>query len=549
MRPPRTPIATAALAISLLSTVPALGAIGSWQFPPTDLSPYGEGGGVPSVVINPAADATAIWSSSGVTPSLMRERTWTAGAWGPDTALSVGPFNTSQPHLAGNASGALSAVWRIIDGGTKRVQAATRAGGGWGAPTTLTPGSDDYEFPTAVIDSSGVTTAAWVRDDGSDTYVQWARNAGGTWSGPTDLSPAGGGDVQLAVDGSGVVTAIWEQGFAIQARRFSGGAWGSVDTLDPGGSQQPAIVADGSGVLTAVWSADPGSGIRVIRSSRFTGAGWSTPTPISITGQDSTSVELAVDASGAVTAVWRANTGANFLIVAARLVNGNWTTGTKISQAGQDAARPSVASGPAGSALATWERSDGTNQRIQAAEFSSGAWEEPITLSPAGVSATSGGATVAMSPSGAAVTGWALGAPAPTTQAIRYVPTPAPASAAGGASPLGPNSSATKSRKKLPGSFVLNRKTRVGTTTGTVPAGITRITQSAKASKTKRSKAKSATGRCRITTVRNKKTKKVTKRTFRCTITLPKATWTVTTLGYTGAEVVAEGVRTVSVKK
>ena len=547
MRPRRIPIVTAALSISLAASAPALGAIGSWQFPPTDLSPYGEGAG-PSVVINPAADATAIWSSSGATPSLMRERTWTTGTWGPDTALSVGPFNTGQPYLAGNASGALSAVWRIMDGGTKRVQAANRAGGGWGAPTTLTPGPDDYEFPTAVIDSSGVTTAAWVRDDGSDTYVQWARNAGGTWSGPTDLTGVAGGDsVRLAVDGSGVVTAIWRQGFSIQARRFSGGAWGSVNTLDPGGSQQPAIVADSSGVVTAVWTADPGSGINVIRSSRFTGSGWSTPTPISTTGQDSTSAKLAVDASGAVTAVWLANTGANFLIVAARFVNGSWTTGTKISQAGQNAADPAVASGPAGSALATWQRSDGTNLRIQAAEFSSGAWEDPITLSPAGVSVTSGGATVAMSPSGAAVAGWALSAPASNAQAIRYVLPPAPASGSGGTTPQ-PRPQPTKARRNLPGAFVLNRKTRVGTTTGTVPAGTTRITQSAKASKTKKSKARSATGRCRITTVRNKKTRKVTKRTFRCTITLQEATWTLTTLGYAGAEVVAEGSRRVVVR-
>lgn len=68
---------------------------------------------------------------------------------------------------------------------------------------------------------------------------------------------------------------------------------------------------------------------------------------------------------------------------------------------------------------------------------------------------------------------------------------------------------------KLPGAFVLNRKARVGTTTGTVPAGIP---------------------------------KRVTKRTFRCTITLQEATWTLTTLGYAGAEVVAEGSRRVVVR-
>ena len=47
---------------------------------------------------------------------------------------------------------------------------------------------------------------------------------------------------------------------------------------------------------------------------------------------------------------------------------------------------------------------------------------------------------------------------------------------------------------------------------------------------------------------RSKKTKKVTKRTYRCTIRLAKGAWTVTTTARGAAGVVAEGSRRVVVR-
>ena len=91
--------------------------------------------------------------------------------------------------------------------------------------------------------------------------------------------------------------------------------------------------------------------------------------------------------------------------------------------------------------------------------------------------------------------------------------------------------------KKLAGKFRLNRKTRVGTTTGRVPAGVTRIVQGARAPKTRTTRAKRATGKCRIT-----------KRNYRCTIRMTKGTWTVTTTARGKAGVVAKGVRKVRVR-
>ncbi len=60
--------------------------------------------------------------------------------------------------------------------------------------------------------------------------------------------------------------------------------------------------------------------------------------------------------------------------------------------------------------------------------------------------------------------------------------------------------------------------------------------------------AKAARGTCRITTVRSRKTRTVTRRTYRCTVRLSKGSWTVTTTALGPAGVVAQGTRRVVVR-
>ena len=101
----------------------------------------------------------------------------------------------------------------------------------------------------------------------------------------------------------------------------------------------------------------------------------------------------------------------------------------------------------------------------------------------------------------------------------------------------------------------LRLRNGVGTTTGTLPAGATRVTQTARTGGSaatqafvEMARAKTAKGTCTIAVVRSKKTKKVTKRTYRCTIRLAKGAWAVTTTARGAAGVVAEGSRRVVVR-
>jgi uncharacterized repeat protein (TIGR02543 family) len=113
-------------------------------------------------------------------------------------------------------------------------------------------------------------------------------------------------------------------------------------------------------------------------------------------------------------------------------------------------------------------------------------------------------------------------------------------------------------RTRLAGRFALSKG--VGTTTGTVPPGATVVVQTvgggggvtggvtSMATRGFLEMAKAARGTCRITTVRSRKTRKVTRRTYRCTVRLSKGSWTVTTTALGPAGVVAQGTRRVVVR-
>lgn len=135
---------------------------------------------------------------------------------------------------------------------------------------------------------------------------------------------------------------------------------------------------------------------------------------------------------------------------------------------------------------------------------------------------------------------------------------PAPAAddpaASSGASPSAgssaPGGAATRP-KALAGAFRL--RSRVGTTTGTVPVGANRITQIARRAGTASRggatrRAKAVKGVCAIGAARAGRDPRAARRTYRCTIRLAKGTWTVVTTARGKAGVVAETSRRVVVR-
>ncbi len=134
---------------------------------------------------------------------------------------------------------------------------------------------------------------------------------------------------------------------------------------------------------------------------------WNLPA-VPISSTNSSNPEIGIDASGNAVAVWQESDGSNTIIMGATLpFNGSWTTPVTLSLSGEDASIPQVAVDPQGNAVAVWKRSNGTNTVIQGAvlPFGASSWTPTADLSLPGKDADV--PQVAVDPNGNAVAVWA----------------------------------------------------------------------------------------------------------------------------------------------
>ena len=251
------------------------------------------------------------------------------------------------------------------------VAAQGALGAGWTTPEGLSVAGGNATGPQVAVDSSGVVTAVWYRSNGSNDIIQASRFSGGSWQSPVDLSASGqnASGPQLAVDSSGVVTAVWyrydgSNNPIIQASRFSGGSWSSPVNLSASGQNAfyPHLAVDSSGVVTAVWYRSNGSN-DIIQASRFSGGSWSSsPVNLSAVGQNAYFPQLAVDSSGVVTAVWRRSNGSINITQASRFSDGSWQSPVDLSASGQSVfGEPQVAVDPSGVVTTVWQFMNGSS--------------------------------------------------------------------------------------------------------------------------------------------------------------------------------------------
>ena len=114
------------------------------------------------------------------------------GDWAEPDDLSEAGQDAGEPSVAMDEAGEAVAVWTRLDG-SDTIQAAVRpAGGDWAEPDDLSDAGQNAAEPGVAIDEAGEAVAVWRRFNGSNDIVQAAvRPAGGEWSDPDDLSASG----------------------------------------------------------------------------------------------------------------------------------------------------------------------------------------------------------------------------------------------------------------------------------------------------------------------------------------------------------------------
>ena len=168
------------------------------------------------------------------------------------------------------------------------------------------------------------------------------------------------------------------------------------------------MAVSSSGGATAVWSGYDGTSMVIRSSHRSPGGTWSAPATLSVTGQDGTDPEVAVDPTDRAVVTWVRFNGSKFVIQASvrATATSGWVQTEDLSEDSQSAFNPQVALDAAGNATAVWHRSTGTaGIVVQASRLSpGGSWSAGVDLSAETVDANA--PRLAVDPSGNATAVW-----------------------------------------------------------------------------------------------------------------------------------------------
>lgn len=380
---------------SLLVAAPGVGAAPTW-IGPNDLSAPGGDASTARIVVGVGGEATAVWVRSNGTHVVLQYATRASGAPAFTTPvdLSSPASDASQPALAVDAQGVVTAVWRQ-DGAPGMIEAASRSpGGAFSAPAFVSSPATDASSPQVAADGSGRVTVVWTAIPAAATYVvEVASRApgAGAFSTPTALSATGTADPlpRLAADPAGDVIAAWDQADShleaahstIQAARRTAVAsffTTAMDVSTPGSESDAAQVAvDAQGGATIVWDR-LGPPTTVVQASTWPLAA-PAPSPPGAVSSAATSADtplVVANGAGDVTAVWRqADDAGTSIVGAARRPVGALGFGTPMALSAPGGVVDSLglAGSPAGSVAALWSRTVGGKHAIEGALLAPGA--------------------------------------------------------------------------------------------------------------------------------------------------------------------------------
>jgi hypothetical protein len=321
------------------------------------------------------------------------------GAWQPSTL--VGPrtgayYEPNDARLAIDAAGDAVVVWQqgyVIEAAFR--PAAT---GRWEAPVAISVPGEHASEPQVAIGEGGEVAAVWsvyepetvpcsapssvpcvVIVKGKDSVKAAFRPARAVWQAPVTLASAESvGEPQVSLDGTGNTTALWRASSGghrtiESSLRPAGGGWlvpvtisltplpylaNELDT-----SLQLAV--DAQGDVTAAWvhqyanATDGISGVAAVETAvRGAHGSWHAPSVISGSEGFDGGVRLAENASGTAAAVWSCSARGGHYPLTVRgairpTTGGQWQSAVDISAA--EGGFPDVALGPDGKAVAIWD--------------------------------------------------------------------------------------------------------------------------------------------------------------------------------------------------
>ncbi len=333
-----------------------------------------------------------------------RRATFTAGAALAHSTVYTATVTTGASDAAGNPLAAVR-TWSFT------TAAPPPPPSGWNPQATIGAARNDFDVDIHGVDvdlnEGGTGIAAW-EEDGDTTgsaWVAWYR--AGAWEGAEQLSEPGTHAIlpRVALNDAGDAVLAWEVvghdgpgigSRTIWARRFAGGAWTAavqISDAPPASytlySYRPRTGIDAAGNALVAWDQSDSSGTFPdgIVASRFDGASWGAPFPVSGGGIYAAWADAAVSAGGSAVVAWEQEASALSGNVWARVFDGaSWGDPQRIGPADlvdyEWAVRARAVMDAAGRAFVIFEENRTDGNRIGAARFDPAgpAWDPPATL-------------------------------------------------------------------------------------------------------------------------------------------------------------------------
>lgn len=264
--------------------------------------------------------------------------TWAVSTFSPGGTAATG----SQPHISTHGDGTWRVVWvATVTGGYKiKASSSTNNGSSWGTAvdlSTLEATATGLDHPRIASGASSTWGAIWCQD-GTDIM---ASINGGT-AADIDLVLTEARVPDIAVDGAGVFSAIWERTTGktsqIWRNRYASGSWGTASQLSATHEvvQAPAISTDGASSnsdFVAAWhGGNEVFGTREIVIANSTNSGSSFSEQTTSLG-DSISVfpDVATDRSGTWMTVWQSLNDSDIFFSISTDSGATWATGAAVN--------------------------------------------------------------------------------------------------------------------------------------------------------------------------------------------------------------------------
>lgn len=291
-----------------------------------------------------ATNATGVIAGADVDNVAVHCRHWGAASLIENSSLGHARF----PQIGADNDGNLIAVFLVDDGGFRSLYASyyNASTGSWGAETLLENGSAGYAGePDVAFDDNGNAIVVWAQNDGTryNIYANHYSASTGSWGTETLIESGNAGDAyapQIAFDNSGNAIVVWRQHDgtydSVYANRYTpAGGWGSEELIESGSEdvQNPIIAVDHAGNAIVGWS-QSNSAYHNILINRYTPTGgWGTAATIAIGNNGNGGAldpQLAIDATGNATLVWREFDGSKSSIYANRYTASTDSWGTEV---------------------------------------------------------------------------------------------------------------------------------------------------------------------------------------------------------------------------